>query len=227
MGTLTTNKQFYKPEVGGVADEGTWGIDFSGGTPETDPSPGYNGNWEKADAILNTQETELAALEASLAAISVDGLLYQVGDLYISASDTDPATTLGYGTWEAWGIGRALVGVGDNGEHNWTADEQRGSETHTLVEGELPSHVHEADPPATNTNNTGGHSHGYVKTTNSNAGTNDSGNSYGTSSVNLSSGPNHTHTINLPATVSSAFGGGGAHDNVQPSKAYYIWKRLT
>ncbi len=35
-----------------------------------------------------------------------------VGGLYLSTVATNPATLLGYGTWEAYGAGRALLGAG-------------------------------------------------------------------------------------------------------------------
>jgi hypothetical protein len=39
-------------------------------------------------------------------------VLYPVGSLYINASNaTNPATLLGFGTWEAFGTGKVLVGI--------------------------------------------------------------------------------------------------------------------
>lgn len=54
---------------------------------------------------------------------------FQVGALYVSVSPTNPATTLGYGVWEAFGIGRVLVGV-DVGDADFdTVMETGGSKT--------------------------------------------------------------------------------------------------
>ena len=40
-------------------------------------------------------------------------LIYPVGSIYLSTSNTSPATLFG-GTWERWGSGRTLVGVNTN-----------------------------------------------------------------------------------------------------------------
>jgi hypothetical protein len=69
----------------------------------------------------------------------IDGVLgtqwrqpFQVGALYVSVSPTNPATTLGYGTWSAFGAGRVLVGV-DTGDTDFdTVEETGGSKTATL-----------------------------------------------------------------------------------------------
>lgn len=44
-------------------------------------------------------------------AILVNRRIYQVGAIYVTVDDENPAITLGYGTWEAFGVGRVLVGV--------------------------------------------------------------------------------------------------------------------
>lgn len=36
---------------------------------------------------------------------------FPIGSIYISVSSTNPATTLGYGTWTAFATGRVLVGL--------------------------------------------------------------------------------------------------------------------
>jgi hypothetical protein len=57
---------------------------------------------------------------------------FQVGALYVSISPTNPATTLGYGTWSAFGTGRVLVGV-DTGDTDFDAvEETGGSKTATI-----------------------------------------------------------------------------------------------
>ena len=55
-----------------------------------------------------------------------------IGGLYVSVDPTDPATSLGYGTWTAFGAGRVLVGV-DTGDTDFdTVEETGGSKTATF-----------------------------------------------------------------------------------------------
>lgn len=55
-----------------------------------------------------------------------------VGAIFVSIDPTNPATTLGYGTWAAFGTGRVLVGV-DTGDTDFdTVEETGGSKTLTI-----------------------------------------------------------------------------------------------
>ena len=59
-----------------------------------------------------------------------------------SVVSTNPANLLGYGTWAAFGAGKALVGL-DSGDADFdVAEETGGSKTHTLTEAEMPAHTH-------------------------------------------------------------------------------------
>lgn len=81
-----------------------------------------------------------------------------VGGLYLSTVATNPSGLLGYGTWSAYAAGRALVGVGNNGESTWAGGDTRGSEEHTLVSAEMPAHTHGDGTLAAASNGT--HTHG-------------------------------------------------------------------
>jgi hypothetical protein len=125
------------------------------------------------------------------------GELYAVGDIYITTRTGDPATLLGYGTWQAFGAGRVLVGL-DAGDTDFdTTEETGGAKTHTLTTDEMPSHTH-------------------VETNNSS-----------TSGPNVGFAARDTSTNNQTATGYSTepAGGGGAHNNLQPFVVVHMWKR--
>jgi hypothetical protein len=95
-----------------------------------------------------------AAAVASL----VGNLLFPVGAIYSSTSATNPGTSLGFGTWTAFGAGRMLIGVGTNGGQTFAGGATGGDFAPALL-----SHTH--------TGTTGGqsanHNHGYSGTTSS------------------------------------------------------------
>ncbi len=53
------------------------------------------------------------------------GQVYPVGSIYISVNSTNPGTSLGVGTWVAFGAGRVPVGF-DAGQIEFDTDEQTG-----------------------------------------------------------------------------------------------------
>jgi len=74
-----------------------------------------------------------------------------IGGIYISTVDTNPATLLSYGTWEAFGAGRVLVGKNTSGTFV-TNGATGGAETHTLSEAEMPVHHHYTNAGSTTKN---------------------------------------------------------------------------
>ena len=68
--------------------------------------------------------------------------IYPVGAIYISTTDNNPANLFGFGTWQRFGNGRALVGVDEENSNFNTAQQVGGAETHTLTVDEMPSHTH-------------------------------------------------------------------------------------
>jgi hypothetical protein len=144
---------------------------------------------------LQRIEAQLVAVENSIGV----GLekIYPVGSLYFNADvTTNPATLLGFGTWAVFGEGRVPVGKASSGTFG-TLGGTMGNETHTLTIGEMPAHAHR---PA------GYYETVYVKP---------SGGS------GLVSGGDNYHGQAYEETK----GGGGAHNNIQPSIVVCIWKR--
>ena len=121
---------------------------------------------------------------------------YPVGSLYMNASNsTNPATLLGFGTWSAFGEGRVLIGIDSSDTDFDTAEETGGSKTHTLSVSELPSHTHTATLMG-----------------------NGEDEQQDLPAAGDNSNPSRTMTT-------SATGGGGAHNNVQPYIVVYMWRR--
>lgn len=85
---------------------------------------------------------------------------WPVGAIYLSVSPTNPGTTFGFGTWEAFGAGRMPVGH-DGGDADFdTAEETGGAKTTTLTTAELPAHSHAiTDPGHTHDVTDPGHTH--------------------------------------------------------------------
>ena len=67
--------------------------------------------------------------------------IYPVGAIYISTTNVNPADLFGFGTWQAFGAGRTLVGVGTS-DRAFPAGETGGTSTHALTAGQMPRHTH-------------------------------------------------------------------------------------
>lgn len=70
---------------------------------------------------------------------------FPVGFMLFTSIATDPATYLGYGTWERRAQGRAIVGVDEADPDFATAGLELGEKQHTLTEAEMPAHTHVQD----------------------------------------------------------------------------------
>lgn len=146
--------------------------------------------------------------------------LYPVGSVYVSVSPTNPAITFNFGTWVAFGAGRALVGV-DTGDTDFDAAEKTaGAKTVTLTAAQsgLPAHGHAVTDP--------GHTH----VENSNNTTTGSLRGWGApdTSTNQSTATGYSTASSqtgLTVDNASAANAAEAHSVVQPSIAVYLWKR--
>ena len=143
------------------------------------------------------------------------GEAFPVGSIFLSAVATNPATLLGYGTWEAFAAGRVLVGIDAAQAEFDTALETGGAKSHTLTEAELPAHSHPVTDPE----------HSHVE--NQNSATTGSLAGWGARDTSTNT-PIATSYSTQPAatgvSVGSA-GGGAAHNNLQPYIVVHIWRR--
>ena len=90
------------------------------------------------EAEVDALQTEVGAAEAEIDSLQgtvanlqsqINALKLPVGSIYVSVSATNPAVTLGYGSWQSFGSGRVLVGV-DTGDVDFdTVEETGGSKT--------------------------------------------------------------------------------------------------
>lgn len=129
--------------------------------------------------------------------------IFPVGAVYLSIHSTNPSTYFG-GTWQQFGQGRMLVGVGTgtdvNGQSRTFSSQITGGEyTHALTIDEMPAHNHSFD--------TGGVSVA-------------SGSKYNRVYNASSYSANHTYQ-------STPRGGGQAHNNLPPFIAVYMWVRTS
>lgn len=119
--------------------------------------------------------------------------VYPVGSIYISASDTSPASLFG-GTWEQL-RDRFLIGAGGS----YGAGSTGGEAMHTLTESELPAHRHNSGQ-------------GWWAV------------SAGSGKQALSN--TTVESDELSGNMTGFTGGGGAHNNMPPYLAVYMWKRV-
>jgi len=138
--------------------------------------------------------------------------LYPVGAIYINAtSSTNPATSLGFGTWTAFGAGRVMVGF-DSGNVLFDTAEETGGSADAIV----PSHTHTATSTVTDP----GHVHAIVY----------SGAlmSTGGSGGLIQIGSSNTNTAVTGVTVATTVATAGVsvtNTNYQPYITVYMWKR--
>lgn len=94
---------------------------------------------------IGTNGQVLTVVTGAPAWANAAGAQFPIGWILESAVNTNPATFLGYGTWEAYGAGRVTVGL-DSGQTEFdTAGETGGEKTHVLTAAELASHYHTMD----------------------------------------------------------------------------------
>lgn len=131
----------------------------------------------------------------------IGNLLYPVGKILALSTDYDPNVSLGFGTWEVFAEGRTLVGI-DTGDTDFdTLGETRGEKTHILSVGEIPAHAHAQSSGAAILN-------------------------YYTSGGGAILAAGSNVRVGTNGGTANA-GGGGAHNNIQPSIVVAYWVRVS
>lgn len=155
---------------------------------------------------------------------TVGDALMPVGHIYISGVATNPATLLGFGTWTQI-EGKFLVGVSTT-DTDFDLDDTGGAKTVTLTEAQMPSHTH-VQNAHTHTQN----SHNHIIRPGAGIGTSgggyglvDSGSATSTAGANATTNSSTATNQNTTATNQNT-GGDGAHENLPPYIAKYVWQR--
>lgn len=107
---------------------------------------------------------------------------YYVGKLIFDTKNVNPATYLGFGTWQLWGSGRVPVGVDTSQTEFNTVEKTGGEKTHKLTVAELASHTHTFTGKA-HTHTLNNHTHTYNK----------SNSTSGSTALTLTQIPRHKH----------------------------------
>jgi hypothetical protein len=146
-------------------------------------------------AVSSAWASVTPATAAGLLAVEIGKLLHPVGSLYFTTNSTNPGTSLGFGTWSAFGAGQVPVGFLAADPDFGTDEATGGEKTHLLTAAEIPAHNHTV----------GGSLNSAV----------------GAATRGLVSGGGGTDPV--PSANNS--GGGGSHNNLQPFIVVRIWKR--
>ena len=187
-------------------------------------------------------------LQAQINTLSVSGdnaallqTIWQVGDVWMTQTEDNPADRFGFGTWEKQ-QGRYVVGSSESDTDFNGAGVQGGSKTHThsstfsvsnhtLSEAEVPTYVHTHEYRdryyAEKSASLAGATNKVAMPSGYNGG-------YGSNSTDT----DNTQWLYYDSTTgSSTFGGGGAHKHnmtggvqstktLPPYETYHIWKRI-
>jgi hypothetical protein len=178
-------------------------------------SPALTGTPTGPTATAGSNTTQLATTAFVTAALQA---VYPIGSIYVNAtSSSNPSSLLGFGTWEAFGAGRVMVGLNASDALFDTAEETGGSKDAIVV-----SHNHTAsssssvsDPGHTHDSNAWGSSFGTSKYSGNYGG--DGGDNLTTSSV---TGISVSTSTSVGTTGSS-----GTNANIQPYIVVRMWKR--
>ena len=164
-------------------------------------SPAFTDTPTAPTAAFSTSTTQLATTAFVQAALEA---VYPVGSIYTSTVATNPGTTFGFGTWDAFGAGKVLIGQ-DTGDASFDVLEETGGSK----DATLPSHTHTLTDP--------GHLHAGGRLSFLNSGINGGGN-------DTTSQPTNTATAVTGITVNSA-GSSATNANLQPYVVVKMWKR--
>jgi hypothetical protein len=174
-------------------------------------SPNLTGTPTAPTATAGTATTQIATTAFVTAGLSA---AYPIGSIYMNASSsTNPSALLGFGTWEAFGTGRMLVGFNASDSLFDTLEETGGSKDAVVV-----SHTHTATSTVTDP----GHTH-----TESAVNNFDGSQTLANGFINIGGNRQTSSSTTgiTVATTNASTGVSGTNANLPPYITVRMWKR--
>lgn len=155
---------------------------------------------------------------------------YYVGKLEFNVSGVNPATYLGFGTWQLWGAGKVPVGIDASDNDFKTVEKTGGAKNHnhgntgsatgntgstTLTINQIPAHSHKTSSYNEVGYQTGSTNRRYPVSAS------DTGAKANWNTAESGGGAGHTHTLNNHKHTTSD------SSTLQPYITCYIWKRVS
>lgn len=166
------------------------------------------------DNFIQSKSSAWASRTPAQVAVDLLPYVYPVGCIYFSTNSTNPATSLGFGTWSAFGAGRVPVGF-DSGQTEFDTDEETGGSkevTLTADQSGVPAHTHGVTDP--------GHTHSFT-----NVAIQDTGSGTTVLQSNAGAGVSGSNTTGITVNNNSTADASQAHTNLQPYIVVRMWKR--
>ena len=179
------------------------------GTPAAPTAGSSTNNTQVATTAYVT-----AAVTAALAvATTARQALFPVGTIYTQAAvATNPSSLLGFGTWEAFGAGKVMVGIGGGNAAFDTLNETGG-----VADSIIPAHTHTASSAVTDN----GHAHSMTHKIGL-----DGLFPQGSGSSTAANYNTNTAVTGISvATTINSVGVSVTNANLQPYIVVYMWKR--
>lgn len=187
--------------------------------------------------LTNKRLSTGTTIDSSIVISQILGLVFPIGCLHITEVATNPATTLGFGTWVATAAGKAIVGyLAADADFGAIGVVASGAKTVTVATHTHtgPSHTH----GGVDHTHGMGHNHGFstgasrydggwgiVQNVGGAWGDHGHDGTTGGSSSGNTGGADRGLTSGAGGTGATAAGGGHTVNNIQPSQVYYVWKR--
>ena len=150
--------------------------------------------------------------------------IYPLGSIYISTTLKTPTEVQNKfgGTWEVYGAGRTLVGVGTS-DQEFKINETGGESSHKLTVDEMPSHTHIQEAHKHSVGFDGPSTAQYIGY--GSGGSEPNISHYFTTGTLTAGARRQTLMANLATAINQNTGGSQSHNNLQPYITVYMYVR--